>query len=208
MLPMAPPFGSPRSPHRPASRLRRSSLRATAGLLLLVQVGCAAELQKTDVVAPVEGKLIIYNAVEIPPPRSQNAPNRITSDLHEKMLLQIGTLGKFRRVGTAAGSEQGVLILQATIVKLDRGNAFLRWMSSVTELVGNLYESYAKQTVGSVSGTMGDGYLLVDVRFVDKRSQKEIGQITIKGLADDPDNFRTAEDRIVDGLVRYIQTRL
>lgn len=179
-----------------------------AGLLLLIQAGCAVELQKTDVVTPVEGKLTIYSAVEIPPPRSQNAPNKVVTDLHEKMLLQIGTLGKFRRVGTASGPNQSVLILQATILKWDQGSTFMRWMGSVTELIGNFYESYAKQSVGSVSGSMGDGYLLVDIRFVDKRSQKEVGQITIKGLADDPDNFHSAEDRIVDGLVRYVQSRL
>lgn len=184
------------------------SLLAATGLLLLAQVGCAVELEKTDVVTPIEGKLTIYNTVEIPAPRNQNVPNKIVTELHEKMLLQIGSLGKFRRVGTTSGPNQSVLIMQSSIVKWDNGSTFLRWMSAVTELVGNFYESYTKQSVGSVSGSMGDGYLIVDIRFVDKSSQKEVGQITIKGLADDPDNFRSAEDRIVDGLVKYVKTRL
>jgi hypothetical protein len=204
---MQEPLGASKPAHKPLTLLCRLSLGASAGLLLL-QTGCAVELQKTDVVAPIDGKLTIYSAVEIPAPRNKNVPNKIVADLHEKMLLQIGSLGKFRRVGTASGPDQSVLILQATIVKYDNGNAFMRWMGSVTDLVGGFYESYTKLSAGNVSGSMGDGYLLVDIRFVDKRSQKEIGQITIKGLADDPENFRSAEDRIVDGLVRYVQTRL
>jgi hypothetical protein len=204
---MQEPFRASRPVHKPVTLLRRLSLGASAALLVL-QAGCAVELQKTDVVTPIDGKLTIYNAVEIPSPRSKNAPNKIVADLHEKMLLQIGSLGKFRRVGTASSPDQSALILQATIVKWDDGSAFMRWMGSVTDLIGAFYESYTKQSVGNVSGSMGDGYLLVDIRFVDKRSQKEIGQITIKGLADDPENFRSAEDRIVDGLVRYVQTRL
>ncbi|MBI3602973.1 MAG: hypothetical protein HY205_00785 [Nitrospirae bacterium] len=190
-------------------RTRRRSFQVMlAGALLLALAGCAVDLQKTQVVSPVEGKLTIYNAIEIPLPHSQNAPNKIVTDLHEKMLLQIGALGKFRRVGTASRADQSVLVMHATILKFDTGSTFMRWMSSLTETVGGVYESYAKQSVGSVSGSMGDGYLLVEVRFVDKRSQKEVGQITIKGLSDDPDNFRSAEDRVVDGLVRYVQTLL
>lgn len=188
--------------------LRRSLRGVFAGSLLLALAGCAVDLQKTQVMSPLEGKLTIYNALEVPLPRSQNTQNKITTDLHEKMLLQLGALGKFRRVGTASRADQSVLVVQATVLKVDTGNTFLRWMSVLTETIGGVYESYAKQTVGSVSGSMGDGYLLVEIRFVDKRAQKEIGQITIKGLSDDPDNFRSAEDRVVDGLIRYVRTYL
>jgi hypothetical protein len=179
-----------------------------AGLLLSTLAGCSVQLLKTDVIRPVEGKLISYYGVEIPTPRNQNAPPKITNELQEKLLLQIGTMGKFRRVSTAATSEQSVLVIQTTIVKWDTGNAFLRWMGSVAELIGGIYESYAKQSVGMVSGTVGDGFLLAEFRFQDKRTQQELGRISIKGLSDDPDSFRSAEDRVVDGLIKYLLSRL
>jgi hypothetical protein len=177
-------------------------------LLLLASTGCAVELQKTNIVKPVEGKLTTYYAVEIPPPRGKNAPPKLVADLQERMLLQIGTMGKFRRVATSMNSDQHVLVMQATIVKLDTGNRFLRWWSSVAEIVGAIYESYTKEKVGMVSGSVGDGYLLVDFQFVDKKTKQEVGQISVKGLADDPDSFRSAEDRVVDALMQYVQSQL
>lgn len=99
-------------------------------------------------------------------------------------------------------------MVQASIVKWDDGNAFLRWMSALGDVIGALYESYFKQEVGNVTGSVGDGYLKVDVRFVDKRSGQPVGQITLTGLADDPNNVRSAEDRVVNGLVRYVKSRL
>jgi hypothetical protein len=191
--------------HRTRS-LRRTAL---AGLVWLGLAGCAIEVQKTDIVQPLEHKLTVYNAVEIPPPANPNSPAEITNDLHEKMLLQIGTMGKFRRVGANINTDRhNTLVIQATIVKWDTGNRFLRWMGSIAELVGGIYESYAKQKVGTVSGSVGDGFLLVDVQFVDKREKQVLGKLTIKALADSPDSYRSAEDRAVDGLLNYVKTRL
>jgi hypothetical protein len=133
----------------------------------------------------------------------------ITNDLHEKMLLQIGTIGKFRRVGAVIPPERhNTLVIKTTIIKWDKGNRFLRWMSAVTDLGAKIYESYAKQEIGNVSGTMGDGFLQVEIQFVDKKAQEVIGKLSIKALADSPDSYRSAEDRAVDGLVAYFKTRL
>jgi hypothetical protein len=171
--------------------------------------GCAVEVQKTDIVHPIESKLTAYRAVEIPAPRHpKDASARIISDLHDKILFQVAVLGKFRRVAASVNSDQQVLVLQTTILKVDDGSAFLRWWGSVAEFAGAMYESYAKKKLGSVSGTVGDGYLVVDVRFLDKASKEELGQLTIKALSDDPESFRSAEDRIVDGLIKYVKTQL
>ena len=185
------------------------SLTLAVGLLCLGLAGCAAEIQKTIVVQPVESKLTAYNSVEIPEPKNPASPAEITHDLHEKMLLNIGTMGKFRRVAAAVtGANQQTVVIQTTIAKWDTGNRFLRWMGAVTELVGGIYESYAKQQIGTVSGTVGDGFLLVDVQFIDKNSKQVLGKLTIKGLADSPDSYRAAEDRAVDALLAYMKTRL
>jgi hypothetical protein len=192
-----------------ASPSRLLSLRLAVGLLCLGLAGCAAEIQKTIVVQPVESKLTGYNSAEIPEPKNPASPAEITHDLHEKLLLNIGTMGKFRRVATAiTGANQQTVVIQTTISRWDTGNRFLRWMGAVTELVGGIYESYAKQQIGTVSGTVGDGFLLVDVQFVDKNSQQVLGTLTIKGLADSPDSYRAAEDRVVDALLAYMKTRL
>ncbi len=185
------------------------SLTLAAGLLCLGLAGCAAEIQKTIVVQPVESKLTAYNSAEIPEPTNPSSPAEITHDFHEKMLLHIGTMGKFRRVAASiTGANQQTVVIKATITKWDTGNRFLRWMSAVTELVGGIYESYAKQQIGTVSGTVGDGFLLVDVQFIDKNAQQVLGKLTIKALADSPDSYRAAEDRAVDALLAYMKTRL
>ncbi len=185
------------------------SLTLAVGLLCLGLAGCAAEIQKTIVVQPVESKLTAYNSVEIPEPKNPASPAEITHDLHEKLLLNIGTMGKFRRVAAAiTGANQQTIVIQTTIAKWDTGNRFLRWMGAVTELVGGIYESYAKQQIGTVSGTVGDGFLLLDVQFVDKNAQQLLGKLTIKALADSPDSYRAAEDRAVDALLAYMKTRL
>lgn len=187
----------------------RLSLTLAVGLVCLGLAGCAAEIQKTIVVQPVESKLTAYNSVEIPEPKNPASPAEITHDFHEKMLLQIGTMGKFRRVAASiTTANQQTVVIQTTITKWDTGNRFLRWMGAVTELVGGIYESYAKQQIGTVSGTVGDGYLLVDVQFVDKNAQQILGKLTIKALADSPDSYRAAEDRAVDALLAYMKTRL
>lgn len=178
-------------------------------MLLLFLTGCAVELQKTDIVRPLESKLTTYRAVEIPVPLSpREAPSRVSSDLHDKMLFQVAVLGKFRRVSASVNSDQYVLVMQATILKVDSGSAFLRWWSSVIDFGGAMYESYAKKKLGNISGTIGDGYLLVDVRLVDKGSKEEVGHLTIKALSDDPDSFRSAEDRVVESLIKYVKTQL
>jgi hypothetical protein len=180
-----------------------------AALAAMWLAGCAVQVQKTDVIQPVENKFTIYNAVEIPPPLNPSSPPEITNDLHEKMLLQIGTIGKFRRVGAVIPPERhNTLVIKTTIIKWDKGNRFLRWMSAVTDLGAKIYESYAKQEIGNVSGTMGDGFLQVEIQFVDKKAQEVIGKLSIKALADSPDSYRSAEDRAVDGLVAYFKTRL
>lgn len=187
-----------------------AALPILTGLLMLGLTGCAVEVQKTDIVRPIESKLTAYHSVEIPLPRSpKEASARVTSDLHDKMLFQVAVLGKFRRVAASVNSDQQVLIMQTTILKVDEGSAFLRWWGSVAEFGGSMYESYAKKKLGgSVSGTVGDGFLIVDVRFLDKRSKEELGQITIKALSDEPETFRSAEDRIVESLVKYMKTQL
>jgi len=178
------------------------------GLVCLGLAGCAAEIQKTTVVQPVEFKLTVFNAVEIPEPKNPASPAEITHELHEKLLLQIGTMGKFRRVGASINDNRATLVIQSTIVKWDTGNRFLRWMGAVTELAGGIYESYAKQQIGTVSGTVGDGFMLMDVQFIDKKAQQVIGKLTIKALADSPDSYRSAEERAVDALLNYMKTRL
>lgn len=180
-----------------------------AALAVVMLTGCAVELQKTDIVRPIESKLTAYHAVEIPAPLNQKeASFKISSDLQDKMLFQVAVLGKFRRVAPALTTDQSVLVMQTTILKADPGSAFLRWWSSILDFGGAMYESYAKKKLGNISGSIGDGYLVVDIRFVDKQSKEEIGQITIKGLSEDPDSFRSAEDRIVDSLIKYVKTQL
>jgi hypothetical protein len=147
-------------------------------------------------------------AAEIPVPKNSKAPPEITGELHEKMLLQIGTMGKFRRVAQdITAANQQTLVIQATVTKWDTGNAFLRWMGSVAELIGGIYESYAKEKVGMVSGTVGDGFLLVDMEFVDKNAKQPIGKLSIKALADSPDSYHAAVERAVDALLAYMKTR-
>lgn len=190
-----------------ASRFKTAALAAALAAVGLT--ACTVQVQKTDILQPVENKFTIYNAVEIPAPLNPSAPAEITNDLHEKMLLQIGTIGRFRRVGAVIPPERhNTLVIKTTIVKWDSGNRFLRWMSAVTDLAGKIYESYAKQDIGNVSGSLGDGFLLVEVQFVDKKAQEVIGKLSIKALADAPDSYRSAEDRAVDGLVAYFKTRL
>ncbi|MFM8551762.1 MAG: hypothetical protein ACKOCD_05510 [Nitrospiraceae bacterium] len=185
------------------------ALTLAGGLACLGVVGCAAEIQKTTVVQPMDSKLTVYNAVEIPAPLNPSSPAEITNSLHEKMLLQIGTMGKFRRVAVAiTTTNQQTVVIKSTIVKWDIGNRFLRWMGAIGEIIGGLYESYAKQQIGMVSGTVGDGFLLMDVEFVDKKAQQVVGKITIKALADAPDSYRAAEDRAVDSLLDYMKSRL
>ncbi|MDE3035245.1 MAG: hypothetical protein KGJ14_04655 [Nitrospirota bacterium] len=199
--------GTGRLPIAPTSGLL--SLTLAGGLFCLGLSGCAVEIEKTVVVQPVESKLTSYNSVEIPEPKNPSSPAEITHDFHEKMLLQIGTMGKFRRVAAAIKTaNQQTVVIQATIVKWDAGNRFLRWWGAVGELLGGIYESYAKQQIGTVTGTVGDGYLLVDVQFLDKTSQQVIGKLTIKALADSPDSYRAAEDRAVEALRKYLLTRV
>jgi hypothetical protein len=189
--------------------LRRPGRLLAACFVGLTLTGCAVELQKTDIVRPIESKLTAYHSVEIPVPTGQKeTPTRISTDLHDKMLFQVAVLGKFRRVSQDVKSDQQVLVMKAKIVKVDEGSAFLRWWSSVAELGGAMYESYAKKKLGMVSGSIGDGFLIVEVKFVDKRSNEELGHITIKALSDDPESFRSAEDRIVDSLIKYVKTQL
>lgn len=209
MRPMSTPryAWTGRSPMAPPPGLLPLAL--VAGLFWLSSAGCAVEIQKTLVVQPVESKLTVYNAAEIPVPKNPASPSDITAELHEKMLLHIGTMGKFRRVGPSiTTAHQQTVIIQATITKWDTGNRFLRWWGTVGELLGGIYESYAKQQIGTVTGTVGDGYLLMDVQFIDKNSQQVLGTLTIKALADSPDSYRAAEDRAVDSLLAYMKTRL
>lgn len=191
-----------------APRCRWTPLALACCFLGLGLAGCAAEIKKTTVVQPVEHKLLLYNAAEIPAPKNSKAPPEITGELHEKMLLQIGTMGKFRRVAQdITAANQQTLVIQATVTKWDTGNAFLRWMGSVAELIGGIYESYAKEKVGMVSGTVGDGFLLVDMEFVDKNAKQPIGKLSIKALADSPDSYHAAVERAVDALLAYMKTR-
>jgi hypothetical protein len=177
--------------------------------VVLAAAGCSAEIQQTRIVEPIQTKLSMFNAVEVPSPAVQDAPSKIGQELQDKLVFQIGTLGRFRRVAPQMGSDQVTLVVQTKIMKWDDGNAFLRWWGNVVDLGASVYESYAKKELNSsMSGTIGDGYLQVHFRFVDKKSQQLVGEISIKGLADDPNNPRSAEDRVVDGLIAYLKSNL
>jgi hypothetical protein len=196
--------------NHPIHPARRGAGRIVLSILsILTLTGCTVEVQKTDILRPIESKLTAYRAVEIPPPINQKAAAlKVSTDLQDKMLFQVAVLGKFRRVAPSLNTDQAVLVMQTTILKADSGSAFLRWWSSIIDFGGAMYESYAKKKLGNISGSIGDGFLVVDIRFVDKQTKEEIGQITIKGLSDDPDSFRSAEDRIVESLVNYVKTQL
>ena len=170
--------------------------------------GCTLELMRTDVVRPIESKLTYYKTVEVPLPEAPKGIPQISSDLQQRILNEVSAMGKFKRVRPEADGEDDTLVVQATIKKWDEGSAFLRWWGSIIDFGGGVYEQYTKQQVGNVSGTIGDGYLLVDVKFLDKQSKDVLGQITVKGLSDDPDSPRSAEDRVVHSIVKYLQSRL
>lgn len=170
--------------------------------------GCTNELMRTDVVRPIEGKLTYYKTVEVLLPEAAKGMPSISSDLQQRLLIEVGAMGKFKRVRPEADGEDDTLVVQTTIKKWDEGSAFLRWWGSIIDFGGGVYEQYTKQQVGNVSGTVGDGYLLVDVKFLDKQSKDVLGQITVKGLSDDPDSPRSAEDRVVHSIVKYLQSRL
>ena len=177
-------------------------------LLLGALAGCTNDLMRTDVVRPLETKLTFYKTVEVPLPEAAKGIPSISSDLQQRIVNEVGAMGKFKRVRPEADGEEDTLVLQATIKKWDEGSAFLRWWGSIIDFGGGVYEQYTKQQVGNVSGTIGDGYLLVDVKFLDKQSKDVLGQITVRGLSDDPDSPRSAEDRVVHSIVKYLQSRL
>lgn len=163
---------------------------------------------RTDVVQPIEAKLTFYKTVEVPLPETAKGVPQIAGDFQQRVIMELGTMGKFKRVKPMADGDDDTLVVKATIRKWDEGNGFLRWWGSILDFGGGVYEQYTKQQVGNVSGTVGDGYLLVDVKFLDKQSNELLGQISIKGLSDDPDSPRSAEDRVVHSLVKYLQSRL
>ena len=162
---------------------------------------------RTDVLQPVETKFTYYKTVEVPLPDTAKGVPQIAGDFQQRLLNELGSMGKFKRVRPSADGDDDTLVVQATIRKWD-GNAFLRWWGSILDFGGGVYEQYTKQQVGNVSGTVGDGYLLVDVKFLDKQSKELLGHISIRGLSDDPDSPRSAEDRVVHSLVKYVQSRL
>ncbi len=198
--------------HASALRLFVSIVALSIGL-----AGCAAEMQKVTVVQPMETKLTIYNALEVPVPKNGVAPHRITTDLHDKMMLQLGTMGKFRRVAVSIPPGQqnlSIVTVQATVVTYSLGSRFLRWLGTIVEFAGGIYDSMAKKGdesqkgLGVVSGSMGDGFVEIEFEFVDKKAAQPIGKLRIKGISEDIENFRTAEDRIVDEVVKYMKSRL
>ena len=169
--------------------------------------GCSPELMRTDVVRPLETKLAYYKTVEVPLPEAPKGIALISSELQQRILNEVGAMGKFKRVRPEADGEDDTLVLQATIKKWDEGSRFLRWFGSILDFGSNVYTQYTKHEI-DVSGSVGDGYLLVDVKFVDKQSKDLLGQISVKGLADDPDSPHSAEDRVVHSIVKYLQSRL
>ena len=169
--------------------------------------GCTSELMRTDVVRPIEAKLTFYKTVEVPLPEGPKGIPQISSELQQRILNEVSAMGKFKRVRPTADGEDDTLVLQATIKKWDSGSPFLRWWGSILDFGSNVYTQYTKHEL-DVSGSVGDGYLLVDVKFVDKQSKDLLGQISVKGLSDDPDSPHSAEDRVVHSIVKYLQTRL
>jgi hypothetical protein len=182
-------------------------LLPAAALLAGSLAGCATDLMRTDVVQPLESKLTYYKTVEVPLPEAAKGIPPISSDLQQRILNEVGAMGKFKRVRPVAEGEDDTLVVQATIKKWDDGNAFLRWWGAILDFGGAVYTQYTKHEV-DVGGSAGDGYLRVDVKFFDKHSNDLLGHITITGLSDDPDSPRSAEDRVVHSLVKYLQTRL
>jgi hypothetical protein len=186
---------------------RATRLAVTLGLVWMSS-GCANELMRTDVIQPVEGKLSFYRTVEVPLPEVAKGIPPISGDLQQRIVNELGIMGKFKRVAPVSNEDNDTLVVQADIRKWDVGSPFLRWWGSVLDLGSNMYEQYAKQSLGEISGAIGDGYLLVDVKLLDKQSQDVLGRLRIKGLSDDPDSPRSAEDRVVHSLVKYLQSRL
>jgi hypothetical protein len=131
----------------------------------------------------------------------------IAGDFQQRLINELGTLGKFKRIGPVTDGEEDILIVQATVKKWDSGSAFLRWWGSILDFGSNMYEQYTKQAI-NVSGNVGDGYLLVDFKFLDKQSKEMLGQVSVRGLSDDPDSPRAGEDRVVHSLVKYVQSRM
>lgn len=162
---------------------------------------------RTDVVYPIEVKLSYYKSVEVPTPQIAKGVPQIANDLQQRVINELGTLGKFKRISAVADGEEDILVVEATIKKWDDGSAFLRWVGSILDFGSNMYEQYTKQAI-NVSGNVGDGYLLVDFKFRDKQSKDVLGQISVRGLSDDPESPRAAEDRVVHSLVKYVQSRL
>jgi hypothetical protein len=188
-------------------RLPSPRLLLSAVLLLGALAGCATDLMRTDVVQPLEAKLTYYKTVEVPLPEMAKDIPPISNDLQQRILNEVGAMGKFKRVRPVAEGEDDTLVVQATIKKWDDGNAFLRWWGSVIDFGSNLYTQYTKHEV-DMAGAVGDGYLRVDVKFFDKHSKDLLGHITITGLSDDAESPRSAEDRVVHSLVKYLQARL
>jgi len=162
---------------------------------------------RTDVVYPVEVKLAYYKNVEVPTPEISKGVPQIANDLQQRLINELGTLGKFKRIAPVADGDDEILVVQATVKKWDEGSAFLRWWGSILDFGSNVYEQYTKQSI-NVSGNVGDGYLLVDFKFLDKQSKDVLGQVSVRGLSDDPDSPRGAEDRVVHGLVKYVKSNL
>jgi hypothetical protein len=182
-------------------------LLPAVALLAASLAGCATDLMRTDVVQPLETKLTYYKTVEVPLPEAAKGIPPISNDLQQRILNEVGAMGKFKRVRPVAEGEDDTLVVQATIKKWDDGNAFLRWWGSIMDFGANVYTQYTKHEL-DMSGSVGDGYLRVDVKFFDKHSNDLLGYITITGLSDDPDSPRSAEDRVVHSLVKYLQARL
>ncbi len=183
-------------------------LIALGALLPVLYAGCANELMKTDVVRPIETKLTYYKTVEVPLPETAKGVPQIAGDFQQRAIIELGTISNFKRVRPLGDGDDDTLVIQAMIRKWDEGNAFLRWWGSVLDFGSNVYEQYSKQQLGMISGSIGDGYLLVDVKFLDKQSKEVLGQITVRGLSDDFDNPRSAEDRVIHSIVKYLQSRL
>jgi hypothetical protein len=183
-------------------------VRVMAALVLAASCsGCANDLMRTDIVRPVEVRLSYYKAVEVPAPVVPKGLPQIGDDLQQRLINELLSLGKFKQVGPAAEGEDDTLVVQATVKKWDEGSAFLRWWGSVLDFGSNMYEQYTKQQL-SVAGNVGDGYLVVDFKFLDKHTKDVLGQISVRGLCDDPDTPRPAEDRVVHSLAKYVKARL
>jgi len=162
---------------------------------------------RTDIVSPIEVKLSYYKSVEVPTPQMAKGIPQIAGDLQQRLINELQTLGKFKRITAAVDGEEDTLVVQATVKKYDDGSAFLRWFGTVLDFGSNMYEQYTKMAL-NVSGNVGDGYLVVDFKFLDKQTKDVLGQISVQGLSDDPDSPRAAEDRVVHSLVKYVQSRM